>query len=180
MEYQEILQSNREELVSSLSRVVRVKSVREEPCNLNGEYLPFGKGVKKCLDEVLSMGANMGFKVKNVDNYGGHIEFTGSGEGILGIIVHIDVVPEGTGWTHEPYSADIENGYMYGRGTTDDKGPMIACLLAMKALKDSGFVPEKTIRLIIGCDEETAWEGIKYYFEHEKRPTFSAGQIMPV
>lgn len=172
MEYQKILQNNREELVSSLARVIRVKSVREEACNLNGEYLPFGKGVKKCLDEVLAMGSSMGFKVKNVDNYGGHIEFTGSGEGIFGIIAHIDVVPEGTDWTHEPYGADIEDGYMYGRGTTDDKGPMIACLLAMKALKDSGFVPEKTIRLIIGCDEETAWEGIKYYFEHEARPDF--------
>lgn len=90
----------------------------------------------------------------------------------MAIIGHLDVVPAGSGWSHEPYGGEIADGKMYGRGTLDDKGPVISCLYAMKALKDAGFVPEPTVRLILGLDEESGWKGIKYYFEKEKRPDY--------
>ena len=63
---------------------------------------------------------------------------------------HLDVVPEGEGWRLDPYSGTVEDGYIYGRGTLDDKGPMVAALFAMKALKDSGYVPARRIRMILG------------------------------
>ena len=55
----------------------------------------------------------------------------------VGILVHLDVVPEGDGWDYDPYGGEIHEGKIYGRGAVDDKGPAIACLYAMKALKDS-------------------------------------------
>jgi len=158
--------------IENLRRILRINSEEGEA----SEGKPFGEGVGRCLEEVLKIGEEMGFTVKNVDGYGGHIDWEGAASEaerkIFGIIGHLDVVPAGNGWTHEPYGADIEDGYIYGRGTTDDKGPMMVCLEAMKALKDEGFVPRHTVRLIWGCDEETNWKGVKYYFEKEKRPDF--------
>ena len=96
----------------------------------------------------------MGFKVRNLDNYAGHIEF-GQGEEIVGILAHVDVVPEGDGWTYPPYGAEIHDGKIFGRSTVDDKGPAVAALYAMKAIKDSGEALNKKVRLIIGANEET-------------------------
>jgi succinyl-diaminopimelate desuccinylase len=73
---------------------------------------------------------------------------------------------------HEPFGADIAVGRIYGRGPSDDKGAAVAVYMAMKALKDSGFVPAKSIRLIIGLDEETAWSGMDKYLEAAGPPDF--------
>jgi succinyl-diaminopimelate desuccinylase len=90
----------------------------------------------------------------------------------LGIPVHLDVVPVGDAWVHEPFGADIADGRIYGRGTSDDKGATAAVYMAMKALRDSGFIPAKTIRLIIGLDEETGWTGMDNYLEAAGPPDF--------
>ena len=69
-------------------------------------------------------------------------------------------------------SSDLTDGYIIGRGTTDDKGPLVAAFYAMKALKDAGYEPHRKIRLILGLDEETGWKGIEYYFDKVEAPTF--------
>ena len=65
----------------------------------------------------------------------GYIEF-GSGDELIGIIGHLDVVPEGNNWTYPPFEAKIVDNKIYGRGSIDDKGPVIASLYAMKAVMD--------------------------------------------
>ena len=90
----------------------------------------------------------------------------------LGVLAHLDTVPEGEGWEHGPFSGDIADGCIWGRGSIDDKGPLVAVLYAMKSLKDAGYVPAKNIRLILGLDEETNWDGMEYYFDHMPRPDF--------
>ena len=84
-------------------------------------------------------------------------------EDALAILAHLDVVPEGDGWKYPSYGAVIENGRMYGRGTSDDKGPAVAALYAMKAVKDAGIPLRHKVRLILGCDEESGWEDIAHY-----------------
>ena len=173
IDYEKYLQANREEMIASLQALIRINSEGKESVTAaDGSVYPFGQGVQEALEATLALGRSMGFAVKNVDNYGGHIDFPGKGDKIMAIIGHLDVVPAGSGWSHEPYGAEIADGRMYGRGTSDDKGPVLSCLYAMKALKDAGFVPEATIRLILGLDEETQWKGINYYFEKEKRPDY--------
>ncbi|MBA7542966.1 putative dipeptidase [subsurface metagenome] len=78
---------------------------------------------------------SMGFKTKNVDGYGGHAEF-GSGRDLIGILVHLDVVPEGGGWNYNPYGGEIIDGKIYGRGTSDNKGPAVSVIYALRLLKD--------------------------------------------
>ncbi len=171
MEYEKFLEKNKEDMIFALQKVVRINSEEGESFKCeDGSVYPFGQGVQEALETVLEMGKNMGFSVKNVDNYGGHIDFEGTGDKIMAILGHLDVVPAGSGWSSEPYGGEIRDGRLYGRGSADDKGPVISCLYAMKALKDAGYKPKATIRLILGLDEETNWKGIKYYFSKEKFP----------
>ena len=97
----------------------------------------------------------------------------GTGEEQLGILAHLDVVPEGEGWTYPPYAAEIHDGRLYGRGTMDDKGPAFAALYAMKAIKECGVPLRRSVRLILGCDEESGMSCLKHYNRVAKAPTLS-------
>ena len=100
---------------------------------------------------------------------------------IVGILVHLDVVPAGDGWDFPPFDGVLSDGKIYGRGAIDNKGPTVAALYAMKALRDGGFVPKRKIRLILGLDEETNWKSLDKYFEQEEKPTlgFAPDAVFP-
>jgi succinyl-diaminopimelate desuccinylase len=168
MDIKKEFEKKRESFISDLQNLIRIPSVAGEA---EGEY-PFGRNVQDALEFMLGLGRSMGFEVKNVDNYGAHIDFPGSEAGIMAVVGHVDVVPEGDGWTHDPFGGELADGWIYGRGTQDDKGPTLVGLYAMKVLKDLGFKPKKTVRLILGLDEEDSWNGMKYYLEHEPAPDF--------
>ena len=92
----------------------------------------------------------------------------GEGEEIVGIAGHLDIVPVGGDWTYDPFKLTREGDYIYGRGTTDDKGPVIEALYAMKLLRDSGVKLNKRVRLIMGCNEETGSKCMEHYNEVEE------------
>lgn len=159
------IKENKAEMLSSLSNLISIPSVAVET---NGGA-PFGQNVQQAFECMLEMAKNEGFETYNADNFGGHIDFKGTEEGVVGIIGHLDVVPEGDGWDFEPYGGEIIDGHICGRGTMDDKGPVVASFYAMKALKECGYKPKRTIRLILGLDEETNWHGMDYYVDHVDR-----------
>jgi len=72
------------------------------------------------------------------------------------LMAHMDVVPAGEteAWQKPPFSGENDGTFIWGRGTLDDKGPLIALLEAVERLIDEGFVPEQTIYLAFGHDEE--------------------------
>ena len=188
-DYLEILDTYKEEMVETLRELCRFPSVAEAT-DPSAES-PFGPAVQGALDYMLDKAARDGFAVKNVDNYGGHIDFPGKNAtaedpgDIVALVGHLDVVPVGdlSQWESDPFEMEIRDGKMYGRGTVDDKGPLLAAYFAVRALKEAGFVPEKTIRIMLGCDEETNWDGMTYYMEHEKvTPVsgFSPDAMFPV
>lgn len=164
--FKEYIDSQKENLIKDLGEMIEIPSKLEGYDN--PEY-PFGKNINEALNEFLELGEKLGFKTKNIDKHCGYIEF-GEGEELVGIVGHLDVVPEGEGWKHEPYKLTIEDGKIYGRGTIDDKGPMIASLYAMKAVKENSKI-NKRVRLIIGLNEENDWRCINYYKKHEEMPT---------
>ena len=157
------IDENKTELLTSLSTLISIPSVAVETEDSVKTEQPFGEAVDKAYRCMLQMGEDEGFSTFDADGYGGHIDFDGVEDGVVGIVGHLDVVPEGDGWDFEPYGGEISDGYVLGRGTTDDKGPVIASFYAMKALKQCGFTPAKTVRLILGLDEETNWHGMEYY-----------------
>ncbi|WP_028783506.1 dipeptidase PepV [Thalassobacillus devorans] len=154
------------EFEEKVKRILRIPSVYEDD-----ERYPFGKPVDDVLKEMLSIGQEDGFSVKNISGYAGHIEY-GHGKGLIGILGHLDVVPAGGGWSSNPFEPVIRDGKLFARGAQDDKGPVMAAYIAMKLLKDQGFEPKKRVRLIIGTDEERDWQGIDYYFRQEEMPEF--------
>lgn len=164
----EILDNSREELIESLAKLISFPSVS---VRTEGD-LPFGKDVDRAFKYMLNEGEKAGFKTFNADNFGGHMDFKGTGDEVLGIVGHLDVVPEGNEWDHPAFELTEEDGKLFGRGTIDDKGPVMACFYAMKALKEAGFEPSKTIRLVMGLDEETNWEGMDYYLSKTDAPDF--------
>ena len=89
----------------------------------------------------------------------------GEGEEIVGIAGHLDIVPVGGDWTYDPFKLTREGDHVYGRGTTDDKGPVLEALYAMKLLCDSGVKLNKRVRLIMGCNEETGSKCMEHYNE---------------
>lgn len=143
--------------VESISESIRFDSSLASP----EADMPFGKGAADCLKHFLGKAAALGFETHNYDNYVGEVTF-GSGEPFA-MLAHLDVVPAGSGWTRDPFGGEIEDGRIWGRGAMDDKGPAFCALYAMKALKDEGFTPNKTIRLIVGCNEENGWACIDHY-----------------
>ena len=84
----------------------------------------------------------------------------------------MDVVPAGRleDWESGPFDPVEIDGKLYGRGTQDDKGPMVAALFAVKALIDAGVKFNQRIRFIFGTDDETLWRCINRYKEHEELP----------
>lgn len=157
-------------LVESLQKVISFNTEKDVPA----PDAPFGRDVKACLDYTLDLAKSFGLETYNCDGYAGHADLKGSTDEVLGILGHLDVVPsKAEEWLYPPYGAEIHNGKLYGRGTMDDKGPMIACLFAVKALKEAGFEPKKTVRLIFGCDEESGMQCVEHYFEKMPFPTVS-------
>ena len=166
--FDNFIENNKDEILNNLSELIKIPSVSQ---NINDQKNPFGEECTNALNYILSLGKSMGFRTKNIDNYCGYIEF-GEGNDLVGIIGHLDVVPAlaEDGWTTPPFSPEIRNGKLFGRGSIDDKGPVIASLYAMKAVKDSCQV-SKRVRLIIGLNEEKDWKCINYYKEREEWPS---------
>ena len=165
MNFIKLVENYKEDIIKSTQDIIAIKSVEEE----RKPNMPFGEGPYKALEFALNLAQEMGFETKNLDGYAGHADL-GEGDETVGILVHLDVVPEGKGWTYPPYGGEIHDGKIYGRGTADDKGPAIACMYAMKALKESGVKLNKKIRIIFGTNEETGWGCMKHYFANEKAP----------
>ena len=177
--YLDLIEEYREEMINTLQELIAIRSVAAEPL----DDAPFGRGVQESFEYMLRKAKADGFDIENIDNYGGHIEFggylldeegdmVGTSDEIMGILCHLDVVPEGKDWDYDPFGGELVDDRIYGRGAIDDKGPAVAAYYAMKALKDSEVVPEKKVRLILGLDEETGWKGMDYYLKRVKSPDF--------
>lgn len=165
MELQEKVVLYKEEVIKSIQEAVKIKSI----LGTKLPNMPFGKGPAEALEYFLDLGKKLGFKVENFNNYVGTIEF-GDGEETLGILAHVDVVPEGEGWSYPPYSAKIVNNKIIGRGVLDNKGPAIISLYAMKAISDLGIKLNKKVKMYLGTNEETDSKCMEYYFENLKMP----------
>ena len=146
-------------LVEAVSRLVRIDSTVGPA--LPGK--PFGEGPAAALEELLALARSWGLSGQNLEGYVGTVDLNDQ-ETALHILGHLDVVDPGEGWTvTEAFVPKLVDGLLYGRGTDDDKGPVAAALLAMKAVKDLGIPLRRKVRLILGCDEESGWEDIAHY-----------------
>lgn len=156
------LDAHAEEMIQSLSALLRIPSVQSEPA----ENAPYGPEPARCLAEMLALCERLGFQTGHMEHRVGWCEY-GAGSELVAVLGHLDVVPAGDGWTEaEPFSGIVKNGRIYGRGATDDKGPLVAAVYALAALKDAGFVPSRRIRILFGTNEETGCADMAWYRTH--------------
>lgn len=162
------IDGRREEMISALQQLISFRSIS---CRAEAQPgAPFGPQCKEALTHTLKVCEGMGFATRDMDGYIGYADF-GAGTETLGILTHLDVVPEGDGWTKAgPYEGKVIDGYMIGRGTMDDKGPAIASIYALAAVKEAGYQFRRNVRLIFGCDEESGMGCLTHYMEHEPVP----------
>ena len=163
-----IVESYKDELIENIRKWVSVPSVQGAPA---GEKAPFGEQNRRMLDMALEDARAFGFEVRDIDGYAGDISY-GAGPETMGMLCHLDVVPAGDGWQHDPWGGEVENGRIYGRGTTDDKGPALCALYALRAVKEAGIPMKDGVRLILGCDEETGMSDMRYYASKLEMPDY--------
>ena len=161
---------NNEEMKRSLRELCRIESVAGIDVS---DDAPYGAGCAQALDYALELCRRLGFETKLCDKHRCGWAQIGAGDTVVGILAHLDVVPAGSGWSHPAYDLTEENGRLYGRGVSDDKGPTIACIYAMKDILDAGLPLKRRVRIIFGQSEESGdWDDMAYYREHEELPVF--------
>ena len=157
-------------LFDGLRRMVAIPSIRgkEEP------DAPFGRGPKQALEEVLKIATELGFQTKNIDDKIGYAEYgeNRADGAYYGIFGHVDVMPLGEGWNSPPLSLTLREGKLFGRGTLDNKGPILSNLYALYVLKENGVTFDRPVRIVFGTNEETGFGCVKHYLTKEIPPTF--------
>ena len=133
--------------------------------------MPYGKHVFRALLYLLDKAERMDLETLNMFGHMGCVSY-GSGEETVAILCHIDVVPPGDGWNTDPFHAEIKDGRIYGRGAVDNKGPAVAALYALAALKENCVTLNKKVMVIFGCDEESGWADIDFYKAHYPEPDY--------
>ncbi len=160
------IDSCKDSMISDLRGLVQIPSVMGKA----DENAPFGKYPAKALEAALKLCKANGLYTRNIDNYVGTADLFDGRENHLGILCHLDVVPEGSGWSVPPFDITERDGRLFGRGAIDDKGPFIAALYAVKAVKEMGFTVDKNVRLIMGTNEENGSADLTYYRKKEALP----------
>ena len=161
MKLNETVLQMKDKMIRSLQENLWIPSVESE----HTPDAPYGIEVRRSLEHALATAEKLGFKTVNVDNLMGWCEY-GEGDEMVAVLGHLDVVPAGDGWTCDPWGGEIRDGKIWGRGTTDDKGPSIAALYALAAVRDAGLPIRRRIRVLLGCNEETGSADVKYYLAH--------------
>lgn len=167
MDYEKMASSIKEEIIKTLKEWISFPSVLNESEAKEGA--PFGNAVKGALDYIADVALNDGFSVDKCDGYCSEITY-GDGDGLVLVLGHADVVPSGKGWDNDPFIAIEKDGKIYGRGTSDDKGPTLAAYYALKLIKENNLPIKRKIRIVVGGNEESGSRCLDYYFDTLKKP----------
>lgn len=166
IDFKKLVKPYKKESINQLKDWIKINSV-DDPTTYSNDA-PFGKGVKEALEYIASLAEKEGFNVDRCDNYCTEISY---GEGdLISVFAHADVVPATGKWDTDPFDPVIKDDIMYGRGTSDDKGPAMASFYALKALKDNNLIDGYKVSLVIGGNEEKGGRCLDYYFNKLNKP----------
>lgn len=168
MDFKKLLSVYKEEALENLISWIRINSIHNEETISKGK--PFGQGVYEALEFIARLAEEKGFEVDRCDGYCTEIKY-GYGKKLIGVYAHADVVPVSGNWKYPPFSGSLENDILYGRGTSDDKGPAMAAFYALLALKENNLIDDDyQVRLVIGGNEEKGSACLEYYFKTLNKP----------
>lgn len=169
--YKKLAKLYYKDALNALIELVKIPSVYDE--STVTKEMPYGKEVFNALSWIKRFGEIHGFNSKIID--GRCVELTvGEGDKLISIFAHTDVVPATGKWNSDPFVPTIKDNIMFGRGTTDDKGPLIAAFYAVKMLNDNHLIENYRVRIVIGGDEERGSSCLEHYFslKDTETPTY--------
>jgi len=173
------LEESYPQMQRNLLGLLAIPTIKEEAA----PGAPFGRPLAESLDYCLQFARDLGLETTNVDGYVGFADLPGQNKQQVGILTHVDVVPANPAdWQSDPFKPEIREGRIYGRGTSDDKGPLVASLYAGLALARCKAPLSKTLRFIFGANEESGMSCVDHYLKHYQPPEcgFSPDGSFPV
>lgn len=173
------VEARKEDFLDDLKTLLSIESVRED--DKATPDAPVGPGPLNALNAFLEIGERDGFKTESFGNLAGHIQY-GDQASQIGVLGHVDVVPVGTGWDTDPFTPVIKDDRIYARGSSDNKGPLMAAYYALKIVRDLGIPLKSKVNFIIGTDEESEWKCTDHYFSVNEKPVrgFSPDANFPI
>ena len=168
------VEKNWEDIVKDIESLVAIRSV--EDLDHATDEMPYGPASYEALCKGVEIAERLGLDAHNCDGHIGYADVPGDSERQIAMIAHTDIVPEGSGWTFDPFKLTRKDGYLIGRGVLDDKGPFVlelycAKFFAERATRTGERLPY-TIRCIIGNNEETEMADVEWYLERYPQPEF--------
>lgn len=164
------IDAHAEETISDLQDFSRIRSVSR--ADLGKPGAPFGPECREMLDYALQRGAEYGFQTADHEGYCGSV-YIGDIDHAIGIIGHLDVVPEGDQWIYPPYAATRVGDFLIGRGVDDNKAACVMGLALMRMFTELGLPLRHGIRVVMGCSEETGMADMHYFEQTQTMPVVS-------
>ncbi len=162
-----VMDAYKDKLISSLQKFVNINSVYDAKTVTKAH--PYGKGVDEALHFMKDLAISDGFKAEIIDGRVCEISYDVGAKDYVAIMGHADVVPVPGTWKYPPFEAKIVDNVMYGRGTNDDKGPVLAAYYALKAIKDQNKELKHNVKILVGGDEERGSSCMEHYFTTLKK-----------
>ena len=163
------LAAHRGEIVQTLMGLIRIPSVKSEP----EPHAPFGENCAAALEAAHKLYEREGLETKKTDSYA--LASYGSGTHTLGVFAHADVVPvNAADWTVcAPFEPVVRDGFVYGRGSDDNKSGVVASLYAVKMLRELGLPFDGKLLLYTGSNEESGMADMAEFVNNEPMPDIS-------
>lgn len=163
------LVAHRGEIVQTLMGLIRIPSVKSEP----EPHAPFGENCAAALEAAHKLYEREGLETKKTDSYA--LASYGSGTHTLGVFAHADVVPvNAADWTVcAPFEPVVRDGFVYGRGSDDNKSGVVASLYAVKMLRELGLPFDGKLLLYTGSNEESGMADMAEFVNNEPMPDIS-------
>ncbi len=158
------------DVMADIAALVAVPSVADATKAQAGA--PHGPEAKRALTLALGMCEKLGLEPHDLDGWLGYADLKGATDTQIATIAHVDVVPAGTGWTQDPFTMQVRDGYLIGRGVIDDKGPAVLSMYMAHYFARKGVQLPYTLRVMLGSDEEVGMSDVEYYLEHFEDPAF--------
>ena len=168
---EQLVEAHRDDIVAGLSALLKFRTVGGDPDVKAVEA--FRSETARCLEFMEDLARRMGldWRCYNNELAVAALPYTGP---FVALPVHVDVVPPGDGWTHDPFGGELVDGVVWGRGCQDDKGPVIQCLWAIQILRELGAPLGRGARLVVGTPAEFGdWPDIRKYPAHEPEPVYT-------
>ncbi|WP_110208671.1 M20/M25/M40 family metallo-hydrolase [Nocardioides daejeonensis] len=144
--------------VDKLRALVRIPTISHRDASLN-DVAAFDRFVVELERQFPLLHERL--ELTRVDTHGLLFRLPGhSADRPVVLMAHLDVVPvdDGSPWRFPPFSAEIHDGAVWGRGTLDDKGALVAVCEATERLLEEDFIPQQDVWLSFGCNEEVSGE----------------------